>query len=37
MDHDQKIVLVFRAIKQLLKEKKEPPKPKGPMGFHVSR
>ena len=33
MDHDQKIVLVFRAIKQLLKEKKEPPKPKTPFGF----
>jgi len=37
MDHDQKIILVFRAIKQLLKEKKEPSKPKGPIGFHVSR
>ena len=32
-DHDKKFVLVFEAIKQLLEEKEEPPKSKGPMGF----
>ena len=32
-EHDQKIALVFNAIKQLLKERKEPPKPKVPFGF----
>ena len=32
-DYDKKFVLVFEAIKQLLEEKEEPPKKKGPMGF----
>lgn len=32
-EQDQKIALVFNAIKQLLKEKQEPRKKKGPMGF----
>jgi len=27
-DHDKKIVLIFQAIKRLLEEKEEPPKPK---------
>ena len=33
-DHDRKLVLVFEAIKQLLKESEEPVAPKTPMGFH---
>jgi hypothetical protein len=33
-DHDHKIVLIFNAIKRLLKEKREVKK-KGPMGFVV--
>ncbi len=37
MGHDQQIVSVFKAIKQLLKQKKEPSRPKVPIGFHVSR
>ena len=35
MEHDRKFIVVFNAIKQLLKEKEEPPKKKGPMGFVV--
>ena len=35
-DHDRKIILIFETIKRLLKEKEEPLKPKGPMGFVVS-
>ena len=34
-DHDQKIILIFEAIKQLLKEKEEPAKRKRPIGFVV--
>ena len=32
-DHDQKIMLVFNAIKELLADKEEHSKKKGPMGF----
>lgn len=35
-DHDKKFVLIFNAIKQLLAEKEEPSRKKGPMGFIVS-
>lgn len=34
-EHDEKFVLVFEAIRELLESKEEPPKPKGPMGFYV--
>ena len=36
-DHDKKIILIFEAIKQLLKEKEEPPKDKGLIGFVAQR
>ena len=37
-DHDKKFILVFEAIKQLMKEPRAPPKkPKGPMGFVVHK
>ena len=36
-DHDRKIVLVFEAIKELLKENQEPPLSKEPIGFHVRK
>ncbi len=36
-DHDRKIVLIFEAIKRLLKETEEPPKNKVPMGFVVDK
>ena len=32
-EHDRKFILVFDAIKRLLKKKEEPPKPKIPFGF----
>ena len=32
-DHDKKIILVFNAIKELLADKEEASKKKGPMGF----
>jgi len=32
-DHDKKIILVFNAIKELLADKEETSKKKGPMGF----
>lgn len=32
-DHDKKIILIFEAIKQLLLEKEETAKNKGPIGF----
>ena len=32
-DHDKKIIFIFDAIKRLLQEKEEPPKPKEPFGF----
>ena len=32
-DHDKKIILVFNAIKELLADKEESAKKKGPMGF----
>lgn len=35
--HDKQIVLIFEAIKRLLAEKEEPPKPKIPFGFHMPR
>jgi len=31
--HDKRFIVVFEAIKQLLKEKEEVPKNKGPLGF----
>ncbi len=34
-EHDRKFILVFDAIKQLLKEKEESFKNKGPMGFFM--
>ncbi len=34
-DHDRKFVLVFDAIKELLKGSREPVKPKKEIGFHV--
>jgi len=37
MDHDKKIVLVFNAIKQLLTEKEEQSKNKGPLGFVIPK
>ena len=36
-DHDQKIILIFEAIKRLLKETEEPSKNKMPIGFVVDR
>jgi hypothetical protein len=36
-DHDKKFIAVFEAIRQLLKEKEEPPKPKVPIGFVVHK
>lgn len=36
-EHDQKFILVFNAIKQLLMEKEEKFKNKGPMGFVVPK
>ncbi len=36
-EHDQKFILVFNAIKQLLTEKEEQSKNKGPMGFVVPK
>lgn len=35
--HDEKFILVFEAIKRLLQAKKNPAKPKGPMGFIVHK
>ena len=32
-EHDQMFIQIFSAIKQLVKEKEELPKPKGPFGF----
>jgi len=32
-DHDKKIMSIFEAIRQLLREKEEPPKAKIPFGF----
>ena len=32
-DHDKKIILIFEAIRELLKGKEEGAKNKGPMGF----
>ncbi len=32
-EHDHKFIMVFKAIKQLLEEKEESKKKKGPMGF----
>jgi ORF6N domain len=37
MDHDKKIILVFNAIKQLLTEKEEQSKNKGPLGFVIPK
>ena len=34
-DHDQKFMAIFEALRRLLQEKEEPPKPKIPFGFHV--
>lgn len=36
-EHDKKIILVFNAIKELLADKKEALKKKGPMGFVVTQ
>lgn len=36
-EHDKKFILVFEAIKQLLKASEEPPKLKEPIGFHVRK
>lgn len=36
-DHDKKILLIFEAIKQLLTEKEQAVKNKGPMGFVVEK
>ncbi len=36
-DHDRKFVLVFEAIKQLLRDSQEPVKAKEPIGFHVRK
>ncbi len=36
-EHDQKFVLVFEAIKQLLEEPEEPSKPKEPIGFFMRK
>ena len=36
-EHDKKFILVFEAIKGLMKEAQAPPKPKGPMGFVVHK
>jgi hypothetical protein len=35
-DHDRKIIAIFEAIKSLLREKQESPKPKIPFGFHAA-
>lgn len=35
--HDKRIIAIFDAIRQLLKQKEDPPKPKGPMGFVDTR
>jgi hypothetical protein len=37
MNHDKKIVLIFNAIKQLLTEKEERSKNKGPLGFVIPK
>ena len=34
-EHDKKFIFVFDAIKQLLKEKKETPKRRAPLGFQI--
>ncbi len=34
-DHDQKIMAIFEAIKQLLKKPEESQQPKTPIGFHA--
>ncbi len=36
-EHDKKFVLVFEAIKHLLKESGESPKPKEPIDFHARK
>jgi len=36
-DHDKKIILIFEAIKQLLKEKEKISQNKGPIGFVVPK
>jgi hypothetical protein len=36
-EHDEKFLLVFEAIRELLEQKEEPPKPKGPMGFYIQK
>ncbi len=36
-DHDRKIIFIFDAIKQLLKENEETLKPKEPIGFRPSK
>jgi hypothetical protein len=36
-EHDKKFILVFNAIKQLLREKEQLPKNKGPMGFQIPK
>lgn len=36
-DHDEKFIMVFDAIKELLVRHAEPLKPKGPMGFYVNK
>jgi hypothetical protein len=34
-EHDQKFILIFRAIKELISDKEDAKKKKGPMGFVV--
>ena len=36
-DHDKRFILVFEAIKKLLKGPAESPKPKTPIGFQLRR